>query len=75
MIPIYAHRYIPTTPLESGNPVFSIMQTDIIYYGTNLINYFCNEFNLDKKLYDQSQETPKYIKFWSYLAELDDNQD
>lgn len=74
MIPIYAHRYIPTTPFESGNPVFSIMQTDIIYYGTNLINYFCNEFKLDKKLYDQTQETPKHIKFWSYLTELNDTQ-
>jgi len=70
MIPVYSHRYIPSTPLEKGNPIFSIMQTDIIYYGTDLINYFCNEFNLNKTLFDQPQATPKPIQFWSHLVEL-----
>ncbi|ENX42777.1 hypothetical protein [Acinetobacter sp. NIPH 2100] len=73
LIPIYSHRYIPATPLENGNPIFSIMQTDIIYYGTDLINYFCNEFNLDKTLFNQLLETPKSIQFWGTLIELNNN--
>ena len=32
--PIYSHRYIPAEPHENGNPVYSVYQTDIIYYGT-----------------------------------------
>ena len=28
LIPIYAHRAIPNEPLEQGNPVFSVWQTD-----------------------------------------------
>ena len=33
LIPIYSHRYIPMEPMESGNPIFSVHQMDIIYYG------------------------------------------
>src|SRR5687767_12231522 len=32
LIPIYGHRFIPAQPIEAGNPVFSVHQTDIIYY-------------------------------------------
>ena len=70
LIPICGHRYLPDCPQAAGNPVFSIYQTDIIYYGANLVNYLENEFHY----YFQ---TPEYnlegsirpIKFWSRLAE------
>lgn len=32
LIPIYSHRYISSLPNEIDNPVFSVHQTDIIYY-------------------------------------------
>lgn len=44
LIPIYSHRYIPGEPQEAGNPIFSVYQTDIIYYGVDLASYFINEF-------------------------------
>jgi hypothetical protein len=44
LIPIYSHRYIPATPATAGNPVFSVYQTDIIYYGADLLDYLQNEF-------------------------------
>ncbi|ENX34605.1 hypothetical protein F889_01893 [Acinetobacter colistiniresistens] len=69
MIPIYSHRYIPVVPYEAENPIFSIMQTDIIYYGTDLINYFCNEFSLNKNIFDKQRENHKHIKFWSQLVQ------
>jgi len=31
LVPIFGHRFLPTEPLERGNPVFSVVQTDIIY--------------------------------------------
>jgi hypothetical protein len=46
LIPIYSHRYIPAEPLADGNPVFSVYQTDIIYYGADLPSYFVAEFGL-----------------------------
>ena len=69
LIPIYSHRYIPSTPLEEGNPVFSAHQMDTIYYGLDLTHYFQNEFNfyLSKKYGDVL--SPKRIKFWSELVD------
>lgn len=67
LIPIYLHRHIPAFPIEEGNPVFSVYQTDIVYYGYDLISYFCNEFNI-KFLEYNTPENPKYIEFWGKMA-------
>jgi hypothetical protein len=39
LIPVYKHRMIPSEPHLAGNPVFSVHQTDIIYYGLDLRDY------------------------------------
>lgn len=44
LIPIFSHRYLPAEPLEAGNPVLSVYQSDIIYYGRDLEDYFVQEF-------------------------------
>lgn len=44
LIPVYSHRMIPDRPSLAGNPVFSVHQTDIIYYGCDLRDYFIHEF-------------------------------
>jgi hypothetical protein len=46
MIPIFGHRMMPDEPHEAGNPVFSIHQTDIIYFGFDLADYLRAEFQL-----------------------------
>lgn len=45
LIPICGHRYLPDRPHTEGNPVFSVYQTDIIYYGSDFTNYLENEFS------------------------------
>ncbi len=66
MIPIFKHRYIPMSPSENNNPVFSIYQSDVIYYGDNLYSYLEIEFNL--KDYNTIQNNHiKQIDFWSNL--------
>lgn len=71
LIPIYSHRFIPESSYESGNPIFSVYQMDIIYYGANLEDYFIEEFklnnlkNIDKKSY-------KKIEFWTDIVEKDE---
>ncbi|MCD1125082.1 SMI1/KNR4 family protein [Jinshanibacter sp. LJY008] len=64
LIPIYSHRYIPATPDEIGNPVFSVYQTDIIYYGYDLASYFAHEFSFSLPGSFDSPEEPKCIEFW-----------
>ncbi|MCD1261254.1 SMI1/KNR4 family protein [Paenibacillus athensensis] len=67
LIPIYSHRYIPSEPYEIGNPIFSVYQTDIIYYGDNLARYLMIEFGLAS--YDDiCFESIKPIRFWSDMV-------
>ena len=66
LIPLVSHRYLPAEPNETGNPVFSVHQSDIIYYGSDLPNYFEREFG------DPRRPLPPHIKrvrFWSELVE------
>lgn len=69
LLPIYAHRFLAAEPCRSGNPVFSIMQTDIIYYGSDLPHYLLNEFiDRDYALHTQAQNIRR-IEIWSDFAE------
>lgn len=66
LIPIYSHRYISSEPHEIGNPVISVYQTDIIYYGEDLLSYLQIEFNI-KRYEDMNFDSIKYVRFWSEL--------
>ncbi len=76
LIPILSHRYIPDDPPLAGNPVFSVYQTDIIYYGYDLASYFENEFSEGAEGYhvsgyyqpDVFQKQPRPIRFWDEIA-------
>lgn len=72
LIPIVGHRYIPERPHEAGNPVFSVVQTDIIYYGTTLADFFANEFRkvLGRARY-RLAGAPRPIEFWSEIVEYE----
>jgi len=43
LIPLYSHRYLPAAPAPLGSPVFSVVQTDVVQYGANLLDYLNNE--------------------------------
>lgn len=67
LVPISGHRFLPITPCLVGNPVFSVVQTDIIYYGANLASYLLGEF---VSLPPRSFERPgRRIDIWSDFAE------
>jgi hypothetical protein len=68
LIPLVSHRYLPVEPHEAGNPVFSIYQSDVIYYGADLADYFEREFVDTRR---PLPEQIKRIRFWSDLAEGD----
>jgi hypothetical protein len=63
LIPIYSHRFVPAEPLDVGNPVFSVHQTDIIVYGNDLADYFHQEFRVP--LLESAAREPRSIRFWS----------
>ncbi len=63
LVPIYGHRYLPIEPCESGNPVLSVYQTDVIAYGADLEDYFRVEYK-DKQYADIDFPAIKSIDFW-----------
>lgn len=79
LIPITGHRYIPDRPYEPGNPVFSVYQTDVIYYGSDLFNYLENEFTYyfrgpGEYFYGMGEEVRiKDIEFWSKLVQWNES--
>lgn len=79
LIPVYSHRYIADEPRSAGNPVMSVHQTDIIYYGQNLQDYFEQEFGDHSEDWyggqryanwtpEQYHAAHRSIRFWSDLV-------
>jgi hypothetical protein len=69
LIPIFSHRYLPADPPLAGNPVFSVVQTDIIHYGNDLASYFSNEFRSvlpdnEIPVPEWAAKIPRPIGFW-----------
>ena len=70
LIPVYSHRYIPDEPTIHDNPVFSVYQMDIIYYGYNLATYLASEFRFSLSENFEEIEEPKHdIEFWTWCVE------
>jgi hypothetical protein len=72
LIPVYSHRYIPAEPPIAGNPVYSVYQTDIIYYGADLACYLYREFRVPPPSW--AARSPRSIRFWSDLIASADAQ-
>ncbi|WP_431967446.1 hypothetical protein [Actinacidiphila sp. bgisy160] len=67
MVPIYSHRYLLGDSDRTGTPVLSMYQTDIIYYGTDLVDYFHHEFGRPVPTPDDHRYVQ--IPFWSYFLD------
>jgi hypothetical protein len=67
LVPLYAHRYLPAAPFGPGAPVFSVHQTDVIIFGTNLLDYAAREFGTTRVLPGGDLNTSG-LEPWSLLA-------
>lgn len=66
LVPLFAHRYLPTEPCEAGNPVLSVYQLDIICYGGNLKDWVEIEFH---KKDHGSMHPCRNIRAWTKVIE------
>lgn len=73
LVPVYSHRYLPAGPADGPAPVFSVHQTDVIYYGDNLADYIAYEFKLPGA--SRGNHPQLRVPFWSDLAEGAENED
>lgn len=44
LVPLYGHRYLPPAPHPSPAPVLSVVQSDVISFGANLLDWVRREF-------------------------------
>lgn len=65
LVPVYSHRYLPAGRGSFGQPVLSVVQTDVIVYGTDLADYVDNEFGPDGH---RSPTVRPTVEFWSDLV-------
>jgi hypothetical protein len=68
LVPLFGHRFMAAGPSQGSAPVFSVYQTDVVYYGENLPDYVAHELEIPKRF---TTGIHRSIPFWSALAEND----
>lgn len=68
LVPLYGHRFLPGGDAPSGAPILSVMQTDIIVYGWDIVDYLRHEFRLPR---DETPRCSILIPFWGQIARAD----
>jgi hypothetical protein len=71
LVPVYAHRYLPAGRGTFGHPVLSIHQSDVICYGTDLVDCVYQEFGAGAgyERNDQRWRPRPTVAFWSELID------
>jgi cell wall assembly regulator SMI1 len=70
LIPLYGHRYLPSAPQREGNPVLSVVQTDVIVFATDVEDFFLREFAIMPPGHGPAPpHTDVHVPFWSDVIE------
>ncbi|MFF8397511.1 hypothetical protein [Streptomyces sp. NPDC016172] len=67
LVPVYAHRYLPAGRGSHGHPVLSMWQTDVVYYGLDLVDYMHQEFDEARGGVDENWKPKATVPFWRDL--------
>ncbi|MFF3364498.1 hypothetical protein [Streptomyces misionensis] len=67
LVPVYAHRYLRAGRGSFGHPVLSMWQTDVIYYGLDLVDYMHQEFDEARGEAGESWNPRATVPFWRDL--------
>ncbi len=69
LLPIYAHRFLATAPVDGQRAVLSVWQAvDSIFYGNDLADYFANEFSVSRPSWSATA-LPR-VPVWEDLFDL-----
>lgn len=68
LIPIFGHRYLVARPNEPGNPVLSVVQSDLIVYGDDLRGYLLAELaDLLGEPVPPAAKSAKDVRLWGWF--------
>ncbi len=65
LVPVYGHRFAPALP-EAGLPVLSVVQTDVIVYGSDIASYLRREFGPSTQ--PETVGSVPAVPFWTDLS-------
>lgn len=69
LLPVYAHRYLATTPADGPRAVISVWQAvDSIICGNDLADYLARDFGLDRPAWATPE--PPVVPVWEDLLDL-----
>lgn len=74
MLPLYRHRCLAAAPCPPSSPVFSVHQTDVVYYGSGLADWALHEFSARRSDAAHNRaavggRAATRVEFWSDVAE------
>lgn len=68
LIPVFGHRYLVARPNEPGNPVLSIMQSDVVLYGDDLRGYLLRELgDLLNEASNPPAKSLTQVRLWGWF--------
>lgn len=67
LVPVYGHRFTPALP-QFGLPVLSVVQTDVVVYGQDLVDYFVREFGTASGAVPEPVGPVQPVPFWTELT-------
>jgi hypothetical protein len=68
LIPLIAHRFLPETPSERGNPIFSMHGFDTVCVAATVTDYFEGKY-LPTVFPRPPRPDIRHIPFWSEISE------
>ena len=63
LIPLFGHRFLPSRPVEAGNPVFSVIQSEIAVLAPDLAGWLEAEWGIERPGWSRAEARP--IELWS----------
>lgn len=66
LIPVHANCFLPARPAQEGNPVFSLVQSDVSVYAPDVGWYFHEALGVEAP--PRARRSPRHIEFWTDLV-------
>lgn len=70
LVPLWAHRYLPTAPQVAGNPVISCWQSDVVWYGNDLLSWLAKDF--EGPPVAPGSQGRHFVPFWTEVIDAPD---
>jgi hypothetical protein len=70
LVPVHAHRYVPSVPPAAGNPILSLWQIiDTVHAADDLAGFLASELGAPLPAWATPADRRRRVPFWSAIVE------